>query len=173
MGPVYLIFASGVCYSMFPSLPWDFYIITHTDPAAHKDYCGRCRIRTRALCPRSLVHCHHMSYYSEDWEWKWKMSHDKHQQHRFRSKPLEINDFIFCASYMHVGTENKHGIALGIGTHVYYCIWTFYIFFICNLKLDNDALLCSYITRITYPIRSYLLLPNLRNVIVNSARVHI
>ena len=35
-------------------------IIVHNDPAAHLDHCGRCRIRTRFLCPRSLV-SHHIS----------------------------------------------------------------------------------------------------------------
>ena len=28
----------------------------HNDPAAHQDHCDKCRIRTRDLCPRSLVH---------------------------------------------------------------------------------------------------------------------
>ena len=32
-----------------------FYIITHYDPAAHQDHWGRCRIRTRDICHRSLV----------------------------------------------------------------------------------------------------------------------
>ena len=32
-----------------------FYIITQWSPAAHQDHCGRCRIRTRDICPRSLV----------------------------------------------------------------------------------------------------------------------
>ena len=38
----------------FPSLPWDF-LLYHNDPAARQDHCGRCRIRTQELCPRSLV----------------------------------------------------------------------------------------------------------------------
>ena len=33
------------------------YSITHyNDPAGHQDCCGRCRIRTRDLCLRSLAH---------------------------------------------------------------------------------------------------------------------
>ena len=39
----------------FPSLPWVVYTLLHNDPAAHQDHCGRCRIRTRDLCPWSLV----------------------------------------------------------------------------------------------------------------------
>ena len=30
-------------------------ITVHNDPAAHHNHCGRCRIRSRDLCPRSLV----------------------------------------------------------------------------------------------------------------------
>ena len=44
-------------HGWFPSLPWDFYII-HNAPAAQQDQCGRCRIRTRDLCKKSLVHYH-------------------------------------------------------------------------------------------------------------------
>ena len=46
-------FASGVRVG-FPLYPEVFYIM-HNDPAAHQDHCGRCCIRTRDLCPRSLV----------------------------------------------------------------------------------------------------------------------
>ena len=42
------------CLSRFPSLPWDF-LHYHNDPTAHQDHCGRCRIRTRDLCQRSMV----------------------------------------------------------------------------------------------------------------------
>ena len=31
----------------FPSLPWDFLLYLHNDPAAQWDHCGRCWIRTR------------------------------------------------------------------------------------------------------------------------------
>ena len=37
-----------------PPLPRDFTVL-HNDPAAPQDYCGRCRIRTPDLCPRSLA----------------------------------------------------------------------------------------------------------------------
>ena len=40
--------------SWFPSLPLRFSTLLHNDPAAHQDHCGRCRIRTRDLCPRRL-----------------------------------------------------------------------------------------------------------------------
>ena len=36
-----------------------FSTLFHNDPSAHQDHCGRCRIRTRDLCPRSLVRYHH------------------------------------------------------------------------------------------------------------------
>ena len=47
----------------FPPLPWDFTVL-HNDPAVPQDHCGRLRIRTRDLCPRSLAHyqlSHHIS----------------------------------------------------------------------------------------------------------------
>ena len=31
------------------------FTVLHNDPAAHQDHCGRCRIRTQDLCPKSLV----------------------------------------------------------------------------------------------------------------------
>ena len=37
----------------FPPLPWDFTVL-YNDPAAPQDHCGRCWIRTRDFCPRSL-----------------------------------------------------------------------------------------------------------------------
>ena len=37
----------------FPSLPWDFTVL-HKEPAVPQDHCGRCRIQTGDLCPRSL-----------------------------------------------------------------------------------------------------------------------
>ena len=40
------------------------FTVLHNDPAAPQDHCGRRRIRTRDLCPRSLVHyqlSHHIS----------------------------------------------------------------------------------------------------------------
>ena len=46
------VFASG---GGFPPLPWDFTVLNN-DPAAPQDHCGRCRIRTRDFCPRSLAH---------------------------------------------------------------------------------------------------------------------
>ena len=48
---IYFIFASG---GGLPTLPWDFTVL-HNDPAAPQDHCGWCRIRTRDLCPRSMV----------------------------------------------------------------------------------------------------------------------
>ena len=43
----------------FPSLPREFSTFFHNDPAAHlQDHCGRCRIRTWDLCPRSLARSH-------------------------------------------------------------------------------------------------------------------
>ena len=44
-------FASGIGFPLYPEI---FYII-HNDPAAHQDYSGRYRIRTRNLSPRSPV----------------------------------------------------------------------------------------------------------------------
>ena len=35
-------------------LQWDFTVLLD-NPAAHQDHCGRCLIRTRDLCPRSLL----------------------------------------------------------------------------------------------------------------------
>ena len=35
-------------------LSWDF-IVLHNNPAARQDHYGRCRIRTRDLCLRSLA----------------------------------------------------------------------------------------------------------------------
>ena len=48
-----LCFASGVGFPLFSTLR--FSTLFHNDPAAHQDHCGRCRIRTPNLCPRSLV----------------------------------------------------------------------------------------------------------------------
>ena len=48
---VVVFFASGVGFSLFPEI---FYIISQWSCSA-SDYCGRCRIRTRDLCPRNLV----------------------------------------------------------------------------------------------------------------------
>ena len=48
-----IFFASGVGFPLYPEM---FYIHYHNDPAAHQDHCGRCRIQTWDLCPRSLVH---------------------------------------------------------------------------------------------------------------------
>ena len=36
-----------VCFSLYP----EFSNLLHNDPAAHQDHCGKCRIRTRNLCP--------------------------------------------------------------------------------------------------------------------------
>ena len=44
-------FVSGVGFS----LTLRFTTLFHNDPAAHQDHCGRCRIRTPNLCPRSQV----------------------------------------------------------------------------------------------------------------------
>ena len=37
-----------------PTLPWDLTVL-HNDPAAPQDHCGKCLIRTRDFCPRSLA----------------------------------------------------------------------------------------------------------------------
>ena len=55
-----LVLSKFCCWSFFapgegfPLYPEIFYFI-HNDPAAHQDHCGRCRIRTRELCPSRLV----------------------------------------------------------------------------------------------------------------------
>ena len=38
-----------------PPLPCDFCTVLHNYPASLREYCGRCRIQTRDLCPRSLM----------------------------------------------------------------------------------------------------------------------
>ena len=40
-----------------PPLPWDFTGL-HNNPSALQDHCGRCRIRTKGLCSRSLMSQH-------------------------------------------------------------------------------------------------------------------
>ena len=45
---VYIFLASGGDSPLYPE-------ILHNDPAAHQDHCGRCLIRTRDLCSRSLA----------------------------------------------------------------------------------------------------------------------
>ena len=45
-----------------PPLPWDFTGL-HNNPSALQDHCGRCRIRTKGLCSRSLM----SQYISHQW----------------------------------------------------------------------------------------------------------
>ena len=52
LGKQIFFFASGV-YVFLSTLR--FSTLFHNDPAAHQDHCGRCRIRTRDICLRSLV----------------------------------------------------------------------------------------------------------------------
>ena len=53
-GGIIIIFFFFCLRGGFPTLPWDFSTLLHNDPAAHQNNCGRCRIRTRDLCPKSL-----------------------------------------------------------------------------------------------------------------------
>ena len=50
----FCIFLFGLRWR-FPPLPWVF-TVWHNDPAAPQDHGGTCRIQTRDLCLRSLVH---------------------------------------------------------------------------------------------------------------------
>ena len=43
--------ASGGGFPLYPQI----YTVLHNDPAAPQDHCGRCRIRTRDLCLRSMA----------------------------------------------------------------------------------------------------------------------
>ena len=47
--PLGLVSLSTLRYSTLLPVP------VHNGPAACQDHCGRCRFRTRDLCPRSLV----------------------------------------------------------------------------------------------------------------------
>ena len=53
-------FASGGGYPLYPEI----FTVLHNDPAAPQKHCGRCQIRTRDFCPRSLARyqvSHHIS----------------------------------------------------------------------------------------------------------------
>ena len=45
-------FASGVGFPLYPE---NYSTLLHNDHVAHQDHCGKCRIQTWDLCPRSLV----------------------------------------------------------------------------------------------------------------------
>ena len=70
-----------------PPLPWDFTGL-HNNPSALQDHCGRCRIRTKGLCPRSLM----SQYTSHQWATtSSSTSHHIPNQWASTSPPLSYN----------------------------------------------------------------------------------